>query len=87
MCALQYVSFLNDEVQVPPILLDDDDTRWAATQNAIEMMRSLGAIIVENVEFAQWENNAQRRDDEEWHHAFRVQLRNSKLTYPPSLPS
>jgi hypothetical protein len=49
-------------------------------------MRSLGAIIVENVEFAQWETDAQRRDDEEWHHAFRVQLRNSKLTYPPESP-
>lgn len=40
-------SFLNDEVQVPPILLDDDNTRRAATQDVIEVLRSLGAIIVE----------------------------------------
>ncbi|KAF3388086.1 putative amidase [Talaromyces pinophilus] len=75
------------EMEGSPILLDDDDTRRAATQDVIEVMRSLGAIIVENVEFAQWETDAQRRDDEEWHHAFRVQLGNNMAKFLDSFSS
>ncbi|GES63943.1 amidase protein [Aspergillus terreus] len=66
---------LRDLEEVPEVPLQTDKVRRNAIQQAIEVMRGLGATIVEDAKFLKWETDEQRAADEQWNFAFRVQLR------------
>ncbi|KAJ5719785.1 hypothetical protein N7493_007363 [Penicillium malachiteum] len=67
-------------IAVPSILLDTDRARLDATKRAIDVMTGLGAIIIEDAEFLQWETDEERASDE-WKRAFWVQLRDSMIIH------
>ncbi|CAG8920001.1 unnamed protein product [Penicillium salamii] len=74
-------------IAVPSVLLDTDKIRRDATNEAIDVMRGLGATVIQDAHFSHWETDEERTADEEWSLAFRVQLRDNMAKFLNSFDS
>lgn len=61
--------------------MNRDDFTMTKFNEAIKVMENLGAIVVDNVKFSEWDLNVSKRPN--WKYSFRVDARTSEhVSYP-----
>ncbi|KAF4546384.1 Amidase [Lasiodiplodia theobromae] len=62
-------------IAVPRHVMSDDDVVTGSFNEALKILETLGATIVDNVEFSEWNPKYSKTDKEGWKLAFRVAIR------------
>lgn len=74
---------IQSSLKVPRHLFPGDKVVNAAFDNALKQIESLGATIVDDVKFSEFNSNFTYSDEEDWTLGLRVALRESSHTWSP----